>query len=178
MIYNCTMTNDLALPEEVNEALGEVADFDLEVDIRQCISVMEFRVSAGCSIKAACEELGYDYRRTLRLMNSDVMKNYLQQANGAEKGLIQMQILQRMGKVVLNMLDVASGEKVIKGVNPVAAARFAKDYLDDLEETIDDDEEEDANFNLNVFIPERSPIQYKNAAPVLEGQVTVIEEGD
>lgn len=171
------MDTKLALPDQADEALGEVADFDLEVDIRKCLEIMELRISAGCSIKEACRETGYNYRRTLRLLNSDTMKNYLQHANGAEKGLIQMQILQRMGKVVLNMLDVASGKKVIKGVNPVAAARFAKEYLDDLEMSIESEEkeDEDANFNLNVFIPETVPIQYKRSIPALEGEVRDIE---
>jgi hypothetical protein len=67
------------------------------------------------------------------------------------------------------MVAIAAGEKVIRGVNPIAAANFVKDIVDELQPP--EPEPDNQDINIHMWMPQTYDFQYRDAAPVIEGKV-------
>jgi hypothetical protein len=152
--------------DKADDILGEVEQFDREVQLQVILQVLDFRVqNGGCSMRMACDELGVPYQRFTRWIKQGVLTDYLQDQHDPEMEILRLRAMQAMPGVLENMIALANGKKSMKGVNPVAAAQFVKEMVGPARE----EHEEPATFiQNNYFQPQQYRVPYKDAAPVIE----------
>ncbi len=152
-------------PEKV---LGEVQQFDREVQLRTIFTVMQYRIdNGGCSISEACRELDIPYSRVIRWLKDGVLTDYLETVQDPEIEMLKSRAIEAMPGVLEYMISLASGKTNVRGVNPVAAATFVKDILD-AGSRKKEEESPQMLIQNNFFPPQQYKVGYKDLAPMIE----------
>lgn len=158
---------------EPDSELGEVEKFDREVQLQIILNVLQFRVKNSVNTKTACEELDVPYRSFMRWIKAGVLTDYLKTVHDPEMDMLRTRALMAMPDVLENMIRIASGTVTIKGVNPVAAANFVKEIVNEIAPP--EQVEVPQQVHYHMYQPIQYHIPYQNAAPVIEGGVVEAE---
>lgn len=155
--------------KECDEALTGTELFEQEVQLRTVLDVLNYRVEhTGCTTKDACAALNVNYPTFMRWLNAGTLGAYLNQIHDPEMDMLRVRAIFAMPDILENMIEIASGKKVIRGVNPVAAATFVKSIIPPAPEV---EETQGVTVVQNFFQPRTYNIPYDGAMPVIATEI-------
>ena len=95
-----------------------------EVRVRRALAVMEHQVTHGGSIRDACEVCNVPERTFFRWVNQGVLGDYLTGCRESRVEVASAMAAEALPDVMCYMIEIATGRKVMRGANPIAATRF------------------------------------------------------
>lgn len=95
-----------------------------EVRVRRALAVIDHQVTHGGSIRDACEACNVPERSFFRWVNQGVLANHLAECRESRSKVASMMAAEALTDVMHYMIEIATGRKVVRGANPIAAARF------------------------------------------------------
>lgn len=105
----------------MTDAIVEVTD---EIRLQRALTVMAHRIAHGSTIKAACEACNVPERTFYDWVEQGVLGDYLAQCQEARATVASTIAAEVVPDVMQYMIAIATGAKVVRGANPIAAAQF------------------------------------------------------
>lgn len=147
-----------------------------EVRVRRALAVLDYQVEHGASIQEACEACNVPHRTFNRWVKDGLLAEYLDACREGRLKVLRLTALNAVESVMRYMIKIATGEKIVRGANPIAAAKFVFEMAG-LGPATERPQPPSTVANVLVGMPQQVVFNIKDGMPVTdpEGRPIVID---
>ena len=158
-----------------SEANTPLSEYNRTVRFRRTLAVMRYQVENGASVQEACKACNVPERTFYRWISEGTLDDYLAECSEGWSKAVAAQALEAVGAIMMYMIEIASGAKVVRGANPIAAAKFVFKFagLEPYTRT----PKSDGNTDVLLGMPKQVQFLVVDGSPVLDkhGRVMIID---
>jgi len=165
------------MSDEQSSAIEQVND---EVRLQRALAVVEHQVRHGSTIRAACEACEVSERTFYAWVHAGALTSYLTECQQSRATAASTMAAGAIPDVMKYMIEIATGEKAVRGANPVAAAQFIF-VMAGASGPQTSAAEEKPSTNIMAFVPEMLTINVVapgRHADIIEGVVVEVSDPD
>lgn len=148
-----------------------------EVRVRRVLAVLDYLVEHGCSISEACEACNVPVRSFFRWVEQGILTDYLAECRESRRQVASVIAAEAIPDVMHYMIEIATGRKVVRGANPVAAARFVSDAMG-FKEPTSAAEVGSGRPAVLALLPEMVTFRVEHGVPAVDSDGYMIIEGE